>query len=206
MVSLLWACVLGYASTTTVGSMPRHFSSFALNEFKILLSNLTASMLEGHYLTLDLTMDANHTLETFFHLVQAHSEAQSYYPELQMDQEVGSVFSNSCRIQIVWNASNALFNITKPSPQNKSSKGKHDKKGGKSASSKKDNSKSSGNGGKVECGYCGGDHWQANCFKDPNGPNYRPGKPAKGTSNTKFNSRNGNGNPKRRGGEMMAFK
>ena len=101
--------MLGYASTTTVGSMPRHFSSFALNEFKILLSNLTASMLEGHYLTLDLTMDANHTLETFFHLVQAHSEAQPYYPELQMDQEVGSVFSNSCRIQMVWNASNVLF-------------------------------------------------------------------------------------------------
>ena len=92
-----------------VGSTPRRSSSFALNEFKISLSNLTARRTQIDYLTEDLTMDANHTLKTFFRLVQAHSEAQPYYPELQMDQEVGSVFSDSRRIQIVWNASNALF-------------------------------------------------------------------------------------------------
>ena len=94
----------------------------------------------------------------------------------------------------------SLLNNSNKDSENKSSKGKHDK-GGKGAKSQKDTSKPGGNdGGKVECGYCGGAHWQANCFKDPNGPNYRPGKPAKGTSNTKFNSQNRNGNPKRRGG------
>ena len=195
------------------------------------------------YLTEDLTMDANHTLKTFFRLVQAHSEAQPYYPELSMDQEVGSVFSDSRRIQIVWNASNALFhnelvnlNITRmddfngnyetcktklllaeqhfqtrrakakaasKDSENKAGKGKHDK-GGKSVNFKKDTSKPSSKGGKVECGYCGGAHWQANCFKDPNGPAYRPGKPANGASNTKFNPQSRNGNPKRRG-EVMTF-
>ena len=54
-------------------------------------------------------MDKNHTLKTFFRLVQAHSEAQPYYPPLQNDQEVGSVFSDSRRIQIVWNAANGIF-------------------------------------------------------------------------------------------------
>ena len=69
-----------------------------------------ARRIQIDYLTEDLTMDANHTLKTFFFLVQAHSEAQPYYPELQeMDQEVGSIFSDSHRIQIIWNASNALF-------------------------------------------------------------------------------------------------
>lgn len=196
------------------------------------------------YLTEDLKMDQNHTLKTFFRLVQAHSEAQPYYPELQMDQEVGSVFSDSRRIQIVWNAANALFhnelvnlNITrmddfngdyetcktklllaeqhfqtrrnkakaaeKDTENKKTGKGKN-KKGGKDANPTKDTSKPGGNGGKAECGYCGGAHWQANCFKDPNGPNYRPGKAASGTSNTKFNPQNRGGNSKRRG-DLMSF-
>ena len=187
-------------------------------------------------------MDANHRLKTFFRLVQAHSEAQPYYPALQMDQEVGSVFSDSRRIQIVWNASNALFhnelvnlNITrmddfngdyetcktkllfaeqhfqtrrtkakaaeKDSEGKKSGKGKY-KKGGKDANPK-DTSKSGSKGDQVECGYCGGAHWQVNCFKDPNGPNYRPGKPASGASSTKFNPPNRN-NAKRRG-DLMSF-
>ena len=127
-----------------------------------------------------------------------------------MDQEVGSIFSDSLRIQIVWNASNALFhnefvnlNITcmddfngdyetcktklllakqhasNKDSENKSGKGKHDKGGKEGAKSQKDTSKPGSNGGKVEYGYCGGAHWQANCFKmDPiTGPANQPRGP-----------------------------
>ena len=104
--------MLGYISTTIVGSTPRRFSSFALKQIQDLAFKSYgkhAGRTQINYLTDDLTMDANHMLKTFFRLMQAHSEAQPYYPELQMDQEVGSVFSDSHRIQIVWNASNTIF-------------------------------------------------------------------------------------------------
>ena len=61
------------------------------------------------YLSEDLKMDVNHTLKKFFQLVQAHSKAQPYYPVIQNDTEVGTIFSDSRRIQIVWNAANAIF-------------------------------------------------------------------------------------------------
>ena len=56
------------------------------------------------------------------------------------------------------------YSLPNNDSENKSGKGKHDK-GGKGAKSQKDKSKPGGNGSKVKCGYCGGAHWQANCFK-----------------------------------------
>jgi hypothetical protein len=93
--------------------------------------------------------------------------------------------------------------VEKDSENKKAGKGKY-KKGGKDANSNKDTSKPGGKGDQVACNYCGGAHWQANCFKDPNGPAYRPSKPASGTSNTKFNPLNRNGNLKCRG-KVMSF-
>ena len=90
----------------------------------------------------------------------------------------------------------------KDADSKKAGKGKY-KKGGKDANPKNDTSKSGSNGNEIKCNYCGGAHWQVNCFKDPNGPNYRPGKPASGTSNSKFNPPNRN-NTKRRG-DLMSF-
>ena len=62
------------------------------------------------YLSEDLALDTSHTLKNFFRLLQAHSEAQPYYPvELPAEMpsgaaEEGSVFSSVRKIQIVWNA------------------------------------------------------------------------------------------------------
>jgi hypothetical protein len=61
------------------------------------------------YLTEDLMMDPNHSLKVFFRLLQAHSEAQPYYPLQPSSQEVGSVFTDERKIQIVWNACYELF-------------------------------------------------------------------------------------------------
>ena len=60
------------------------------------------------YLSEDLALDTSHILKNFFHLLQAHSEAQPYYP-LEVPTamssgatKVGSMFSSECKIQIVW--------------------------------------------------------------------------------------------------------
>lgn len=62
------------------------------------------------YLSEDLALDTSHTLKNFFRLLQAHSEAQPYYP-LEVPAamssaatEEGSVFSPVRKIQIVWSA------------------------------------------------------------------------------------------------------
>jgi len=188
-------------------------------------------------------MDKNHTLKTFFRLVQAHSEAQPYYPPLRMDQEVGSVFSDSRRIQIVWNAANGIFhdelvnlNITrmddfngdyetcktkfllaeqhfqtrqakakaKQDSGNKAGKEKN-KKGGKYANANKDTNKNPNSAGKPICGYCGGAHWRANCFKDPNGPNYKGGSKPGNATNSTGKSQNRSQLGKRGRGELMTF-
>ena len=62
------------------------------------------------YLSEDLALDTSHSLKNFFRLLQAHSEAQPYYPvEVPAEMpsgasEEGSVFSSVRKIQIVWNA------------------------------------------------------------------------------------------------------
>ena len=54
-------------------------------------------------------MDPNHSLKVFFRLLQAQSEAQPYYPLQPNSPEVGSVFTDERKIQIVWNACYELF-------------------------------------------------------------------------------------------------
>ena len=54
-------------------------------------------------------MDPHHPMKNFFQLVQAHSEAQPYYPPIHHDAEVGRVFTTQRKIQIVWNACSHLF-------------------------------------------------------------------------------------------------
>jgi hypothetical protein len=68
------------------------------------------------YLTKDLTMDPHHQLKNFLRLVQAHSEAQAYYPTpgclAQTNptaSEVGQIFTDDRKSQIVWNACYDLF-------------------------------------------------------------------------------------------------
>ena len=68
------------------------------------------------YLTEDLQMDPNHRLKNFLRLVEAHSEAQAYYPTTVPVEkqnattcEVGSIFSADRKARIVWNACYALF-------------------------------------------------------------------------------------------------
>ena len=198
------------------------------------------------YLTEDLVMDKNHTLKTFFRLVQAHSEAQPYYPPLQMDQEVGNVFSDSRKVQIVWNAANGIFhdelvnlNITrmddfngdyetckvklllaeqhfqtrqakakaKQDPGNgKSGKEKYKNKGGKNANANKNSDKNPNSAGTPLCGYCGGAHWRVNCFKDPQGPNFKGGSKPGNAANNTGKSQNRNSQLGKRGrGELMTF-
>ena len=153
---------------------------------------------------------------------------------------MGTIFSDSRRIQIVWNTANAVFhdelvnlNITrmddfngdyetcktkfilaeqhyqtrraKTKADSDKKTGKVHKEGGKKADTKKDQNKSSGGSGPPLCNYCGGAHWQINCFKDPEGPNYKggAGKSAKGNdSNTRGNSHNRNN---KRGNEMLNY-
>ena len=68
------------------------------------------------YLTEDLQMDPNHQLKNFLRLVQAHAEAQAYYPtpgsraqNHATASEVGKVLTDDRKSQIVWNACYELF-------------------------------------------------------------------------------------------------
>jgi len=49
-------------------------------------------------------MDPNRSLKVFFRLLQTHSEAQPYYPLQPNSPEVGAVFTEDRKIQIVSNA------------------------------------------------------------------------------------------------------
>ena len=61
------------------------------------------------YLTEDLCMDPSHLMKQFFRLLTAHSEAQPYYPPVEMDMEVNDPFHDDCKIQIIWNTGLELY-------------------------------------------------------------------------------------------------
>ena len=61
------------------------------------------------YLTEDLKLDPSHKLKKFFSFVEGHSAAQPYYPVpvgalVSNTSEIGKEFSDSRKIDIVWNA------------------------------------------------------------------------------------------------------
>ena len=86
----------------------KSFKEVQVLEFKSFGKNCRRQQID--YLSEDLALDTSHTLKNFFRLLQAHSEAQPYYP-VEVPAEMpsgaakeGSVFSSVRKIQIVWNA------------------------------------------------------------------------------------------------------
>lgn len=194
------------------------------------------------YLTEDLELHSSHELKYFFRLVQSHSEAMPYYPPIPMEPEVGVVFSDARKIQIVWNACSTRFhrelvnlNVTRkedfrgsyedckakfllaemhhksnilnlkddtktgPGKGNPSNSGK--KKKGNPLSKEKGEEKKS----KPLCTYCGGVHWAANCYSNPNSANYRNGTGKTPGSGTSRNNANAGKNRSKGGADAMSF-
>ena len=83
------------------------FSKVQILAFKSFGSHAGRTQIE--YLSEDLKFDPLHTLKAYFRLIQAHSEAQPYYPPIAHDSEVGRVFSDTRKIQIVWNSCSEIF-------------------------------------------------------------------------------------------------
>ena len=85
---------------------PAFFKSIfaAIQQLTFKTTGIHSGQTQIDYLTEDLMMDPNHSLKVFFRLLQAHSEAQPYYPLQPNSPEVGSVFTDDRKIQIVWNA------------------------------------------------------------------------------------------------------
>ena len=92
----------------------QHFFDLVFKEVQVLAFKSFFGKNSGcqqiDYLSKDLALDTSHTLKNFFRLLQAHSEAQPYYP-LEVPAamslgatEVRSLFSPIRKIQIVWSA------------------------------------------------------------------------------------------------------
>jgi hypothetical protein len=62
-----------------------------------------AGRIQIDYLTEDLKMDSTHKVSTFLRLLEWFSEAQLLYPKISNDKEVGCLFSESRKKQILWN-------------------------------------------------------------------------------------------------------
>ena len=90
---------------------PAFFKSIfaAIQHLTFKTTGIHSGQTQIDYLTEDLMMDPNHSLEVLFRLLQAHSEAQPYYPLQSNSPEVGAVFTEDRKIQIVWNACYELF-------------------------------------------------------------------------------------------------
>jgi len=81
----------------------------AIKQLTFKTTGIHSGKMQIDYLAEDLMMDLNHSLKVFFRLLQAHSEAQPYYPLQPNSPEVGAVFTEDRKIQIVWNACYELF-------------------------------------------------------------------------------------------------
>jgi hypothetical protein len=61
------------------------------------------------YLSEDLVIEGTIKLSKFYSLVEAHSEAQPYFPPIEGDTEIGKVFSDERKTRILWQAAHEPF-------------------------------------------------------------------------------------------------
>ena len=157
------------------------------------------------YLRGDLKMDPTHSMKVFYRLLQAHSEAQPYYPTVAGEPEVGQVFTEATKIEVVWNACHELFkdeltnmNITRLTDfggkyetckeqfllaeERRAEKGtlapaaKATKPKEKSPNTCAAKGLKKDYGSGKTCSHCGkGGHSAADCFNNPRSQNYKGG-------------------------------
>ena len=148
------------------------------------------------HLTEDLEMSTEHNLKRFLQLLQAHSEAQPFYPLMSTDKEVGCVFSESRKIAILWNAAYDLhkdeltnLNITRKddlrtweeattkfilAEERRKAKAPPTKKVPVTAPPKAAPKGGSAQPSDSKCGFCGRPgHLGKNCFSNPKSELYK---------------------------------
>ena len=54
-------------------------------------------------------MDMTHNVDKFFHILKWFSEAKLLYPNISKDKEVGFLFPDACKNQIIWNYAFGVF-------------------------------------------------------------------------------------------------